>query len=78
MVWTILTAHLSEFLGDAPAGEEDTPIGAMPGCFRLGWQHGLLDEVSRALGYDFFLRSKLDLLCMFDDFVGSLNVYVSL
>ncbi|KAE8785681.1 delta-aminolevulinic acid dehydratase, chloroplastic-like [Hordeum vulgare] len=20
-------------------GEEDTPIGAMPGCFRLGWRH---------------------------------------
>jgi len=27
------------------SGEEDTPIGAMPGCFRLGWRHGLLDEV---------------------------------
>ncbi|KAM0890957.1 hypothetical protein ACQ4PT_026729 [Festuca glaucescens] len=25
-------------------GEEDTPIGAMPGCFRLGWRHGLLEE----------------------------------
>ncbi|KAH9620885.1 hypothetical protein KSS87_011235 [Heliosperma pusillum] len=23
-------------------GEEDTPIGAMPGCFRLGWRHGLV------------------------------------
>ncbi|VAI78900.1 unnamed protein product [Triticum turgidum subsp. durum] len=29
-------------------GEEDAPIGAMPGCFRLGWQHGLLDEVYKA------------------------------
>ncbi|KAM0941747.1 putative porphobilinogen synthase [Dioscorea sansibarensis] len=29
-------------------GEEDTPIGAMPGCFRLGWRHGLLDEVYKA------------------------------
>jgi porphobilinogen synthase len=29
-------------------GEEDTPIGAMPGCLRLGWQHGLLDEVYKA------------------------------
>lgn len=26
-------------------GEEDAPIGAMPGCYRLGWRHGLLDEV---------------------------------
>ncbi|KAK6938391.1 Delta-aminolevulinic acid dehydratase [Dillenia turbinata] len=26
-------------------GEEDTPIGAMPGCFRLGWRHGLMEEV---------------------------------
>lgn len=29
-------------------GEEDTPIGAMPGCFRLGWSHGLLEEVHKA------------------------------
>lgn len=28
------------------AGEEDTPIGAMPGCYRLGWRHGLLEEVT--------------------------------
>jgi porphobilinogen synthase len=27
------------------AGEEDTPIGAMPGCYRLGWRHGLVEEV---------------------------------
>lgn len=27
------------------AGEEDTPIGAMPGCYRLGWRHGLIEEV---------------------------------
>lgn len=26
-------------------GEEDTPIGAMPGCYRLGWGHGLVEEV---------------------------------
>lgn len=26
-------------------GEEDVPIGAMPGCYRLGWRHGLLEEV---------------------------------
>ncbi|KAG2307349.1 hypothetical protein Bca52824_027097 [Brassica carinata] len=30
------------------AGEEDTPIGAMPGCYRLGWRHGLLQEVAKA------------------------------
>ncbi|CAN1268879.1 Delta-aminolevulinic acid dehydratase 1, chloroplastic [Linum perenne] len=29
-------------------GEEDTPIGAMPGCYRLGWRHGLLEEVAKA------------------------------
>ncbi|KAL8125334.1 delta-aminolevulinic acid dehydratase, chloroplastic [Apium graveolens] len=29
-------------------GEEDTPIGAMPGCYRLGWRHGLVEEVARA------------------------------
>eukprot|EP01018_Ginkgo_biloba_P007898 Gb_13789 [translate_table: standard] len=29
-------------------GEEDTPIGAMPGCCRLGWQHGLIEEVYKA------------------------------
>ncbi|CAM6083812.1 unnamed protein product [Calypogeia fissa] len=26
-------------------GEMDSPIGAMPGCSRLGWRHGLLEEV---------------------------------
>ncbi|XP_074263681.1 delta-aminolevulinic acid dehydratase 1, chloroplastic-like [Silene latifolia] len=29
-------------------GEEDTPIGAMPGCFRLGWRHGLITQVAKA------------------------------
>lgn len=29
-------------------GEEDTPIGAMPGCSRLGWRHGLIEEVYKA------------------------------
>ncbi|XP_022861460.1 delta-aminolevulinic acid dehydratase, chloroplastic isoform X1 [Olea europaea var. sylvestris] len=29
-------------------GEEDTPIGAMPGCYRLGWRHGLVEEVTKA------------------------------
>ncbi|KAH9691220.1 Delta-aminolevulinic acid dehydratase 1 [Citrus sinensis] len=29
-------------------GEEDTPIGAMPGCYRLGWRHGLVQEVAKA------------------------------
>ncbi|KAG8069752.1 hypothetical protein GUJ93_ZPchr0006g41730 [Zizania palustris] len=28
-------------------GEEDASIGAMPRCFRLGWRHGLLDELLR-------------------------------
>ncbi|KAF6171693.1 hypothetical protein GIB67_007214 [Kingdonia uniflora] len=28
-------------------GEEDTPIGAMPGCYRLGWRHGLIEEDPR-------------------------------
>ncbi|XLR26708.1 hypothetical protein S83_054608, partial [Arachis hypogaea] len=27
-------------------GEEDTPTGAMPGCYRLGWRHGLVQESS--------------------------------
>eukprot|EP00245_Coleochaete_scutata_P005869 TRINITY_DN197_c0_g1_i1.p1 TRINITY_DN197_c0_g1~~TRINITY_DN197_c0_g1_i1.p1 ORF type:complete len:432 (+),score=106.29 TRINITY_DN197_c0_g1_i1:158-1453(+) len=29
-------------------GEEASPIGAMPGCYRLGWRHGLVDEVRKA------------------------------
>ncbi|WVZ78604.1 hypothetical protein U9M48_026289 [Paspalum notatum var. saurae] len=29
-------------------GEDDAPIGAMPGCYRLGWRHGLLEEVYKA------------------------------
>ncbi|GAB2212668.1 hypothetical protein Droror1_Dr00020648 [Drosera rotundifolia] len=29
-------------------GKEDTPIGAMPGCYRLGWGHGLVEEVCQA------------------------------
>ncbi|XP_071714792.1 delta-aminolevulinic acid dehydratase, chloroplastic-like [Rutidosis leptorrhynchoides] len=29
-------------------GEEDTPIGAMPGCYRFGWRYGLLEEVAKA------------------------------
>ncbi|XP_077237684.1 aldolase superfamily protein isoform X2 [Tasmannia lanceolata] len=29
-------------------GEDDTPIGAMPGCYRLGWRHGLVEEVYKA------------------------------
>ncbi|XP_043700820.1 delta-aminolevulinic acid dehydratase, chloroplastic-like [Telopea speciosissima] len=29
-------------------GEEDNPIGAMPGCYRLGWRHGLVEEVYKA------------------------------
>lgn len=29
-------------------GEESAPIGAMPGCSRLGWRTGLIDEVYKA------------------------------
>ncbi|KAL3701932.1 hypothetical protein R1sor_019954 [Riccia sorocarpa] len=29
-------------------GETNSPIRAMPGCDRLGWRHGLLEEVSKA------------------------------
>ncbi|CAN6720906.1 unnamed protein product [Malus baccata var. baccata] len=29
-------------------GQDDTPIGAMPGCYRLGWRHGLVEEVAKA------------------------------
>lgn len=27
------------------SGEASSPIGAMPGCSRLGWRHGLIEEV---------------------------------
>ena len=37
-------------------GEEDTPIGAMPGCFRLGWRHGLIDEVSESWSRSFWMK----------------------
>lgn len=33
------------------SGEQNAPIGAMPGCERLGWRHGLIDEV----GFSFCL-----------------------
>lgn len=42
---------------DTFSGEMDSPIGAMPGCSRLGWRHGLIEEVlmhagiARRLGY---------------------------
>ncbi|KAL9227046.1 hypothetical protein vseg_002787 [Gypsophila vaccaria] len=29
-------------------GYDDTPIAAMPGCYRLGWRHGLLHQVAQA------------------------------
>lgn len=39
-----LYAHfVYHFLVDS--GEKSSPIGAMPGCERLGWRHGLIDEV---------------------------------
>ncbi|KAG6470058.1 hypothetical protein ZIOFF_071078 [Zingiber officinale] len=43
-------------------GEEDVPIGAMPGCFRLGWRHGLIEEVYKARDvgvYSFVLFPKI-------------------
>lgn len=36
------------------AGEEDTPIGAMPGCYRLGWRYGLVEEVIMILSIQIF------------------------
>lgn len=38
-------------------GEDDVPIGAMPGCSRLGWRNGLLDEVymARDVGVNSFV-----------------------
>ena len=48
----------------------------MPGCFRLGWQHGLLDEVLRVLGIGYFSEIEIGLSCMFDAFVGGLNVCI--
>ena len=32
-------------------GEQNIPIGSMPGVDRLGWRHGLLDSVSEARSY---------------------------
>ena len=41
---TFINLHGGLYLANL-AGEEDTPIGAMPGCYRLGWRHGLVEEV---------------------------------
>ncbi|CAH2035585.1 unnamed protein product [Thlaspi arvense] len=30
------------------AGEVDIPIKTMPGCYMLGWRHGLIEEVAKA------------------------------
>ena len=32
-------------------GEQNIPIGSMPGVDRLGWRHGLLDSVAEARSY---------------------------
>lgn len=40
------------------AGEEDTPIGAMPGCYRLGWRHGLVEEVGSVYFSSILKRAK--------------------
>jgi hypothetical protein len=43
------------------AGEQNTPIGAMPGCYRLGWRHGLIDEVGCL---ESMLLQRLESLCL--------------
>jgi len=43
------------------AGEQSTPIGAMPGCYRLGWRHGLIDEVGCL---EIMLLQRLESLCL--------------
>ena len=30
---------------------QNVPIDSMPGVYRLGWRHGLLDEVAEARSY---------------------------
>jgi porphobilinogen synthase len=42
-------------------GEQNTPIGAMPGCYRLGWRHGLIDEVGCL---ESMLLQRLESLCL--------------
>jgi porphobilinogen synthase len=42
-------------------GEQSTPIGAMPGCYRLGWRHGLIDEVGCL---EIMLLQGLESLCL--------------
>ena len=32
-------------------GEKNDPIASMPGVSRLGWRHGLLDQVAEARSY---------------------------
>ncbi len=32
-------------------GEKNIPIDSMPGVYRLGWQHGLIDAVAEARSY---------------------------
>lgn len=44
------------------AGEEDTPIGAMPGCYRLGWRHGLVEEVNMLSDFDIFFFNTRGLM----------------
>jgi hypothetical protein len=80
MVWTILTVHLSEVFGDALQGKRILLLALCPGVSGLDGSTGFLMRYgdSRVLGHGFFLRSKLDLLCMLDESVGALNVFVSL
>lgn len=53
MFWLFLLVCKRYIIFNILAGEEDTPIGAMPGCYRLGWRHGLVEEVN--ILFDFFL-----------------------
>ncbi|MBA0623877.1 hypothetical protein Godav_009312 [Gossypium davidsonii] len=46
--WILYVLTSTLVLFPRPAGQEDTPIGAMPGCYRLGWRHGLVEEVAKA------------------------------
>ncbi len=52
------------------SGEQNAPIGAMPGCERLGWRHGLIDEV----GFYFVNGSTGDVLPNEDGSCITLNI----
>lgn len=41
-------------------GDKNIPIGAMPGCFRLGWRHGLPEEVTTLSFFFLMQRNKFE------------------